>query len=366
MTHKRLVLQLILVLGLSFSSTFGQSLPPKDDGTFSAAQESGSQSEWDAAYAEGVAAGGCRVWCTRLQTLAPVFYCDGGSLFSCSCPEGRGIFIMWREWSHIFTSVACSEFYEGITFNFNTYYNSCYSYPGYSDWNFDACPEDYHWSCSSHGCINNSPIIIDIEGDGFDLTAPESGVLFNFSRDGLDKMAWTAQGSDDAFLVLDRNGNGTIDDGFELFGNLTPQPPSGEPNGFLALAEYDKAQNGGNGDTRIDRHDAIFASLRLWRDDNHNGISEANELNALKSFGIAKIELSYHVSKKTDQYGNKFKYRAKVKDKHGAQVGRWAWDVFFRGGPQVLEDGASARKEQSESGLLSAMLGHQTLAKPCR
>lgn len=202
--------------------------------------------------------------------------------------------------------------------------DSC-SYPA-----LGGCPPGYH---STGGCCQPdvpSPILIDVDGSGFQLTSAANGVWFDFYGTGQSiKIAWTRSGSTNAWLVFDRNFNNTVDNALELFGNFTSQPFSADKNGFLALAEFDKSGAGGNEDGQITTADTIFNSLRLWIDTNHNGISEAEELHTLTELGLASLSLDHRETRRTDAHGNQFRYRAKVKDTRGAQFGRWAWDVFL-------------------------------------
>jgi hypothetical protein len=199
----------------------------------------------------------------------------------------------------------------------------------YSDYEAETC------SCTG-GCAEGgscSPILIDTAGNGFELTGAANGPLFDLTGFGgisgfepVRRIGWSNANTDDGWLVLDRNGNGVIDNGMELFGTATPQTGV-ERNGFLALAEYDLPAKGGNRDGVINSRDAVFSSLRIWIDSNQNGVSEASELVTLGSLDISELEFDYKESKKTDEHGNQFRYRAKVKGAHG-QLGRWAWDVY--------------------------------------
>lgn len=177
---------------------------------------------------------------------------------------------------------------------------------------------------TEHQGCNFTPVLIDVAGNGYSLTNAARGVWFTFyPLSEPVKLGWTSEGSDDAWLVLDRNKDGVINDATELFSNVASQSLSNEPNGFLALAEFDKTANGGNRDGFVDSRDSIFNSLRLWQDRNHNGISESFELHALSSLGVGSISLDYKKAEHRDQFGNVFRYRAKVDDV------RYAYDVFL-------------------------------------
>lgn len=174
-----------------------------------------------------------------------------------------------------------------------------------------------------------SPIVLDLDGDGFALTAAEDGVAFDLFADGRKPhVGWTTATDDDAWLVLDRNGNGAIDDGRELFGDATPQPPSDAPNGFEALAVFDAAAAGGNGDGWISPADAVFARLRLWRDANHDGVSQPTELVPLDRH-VAAIRLSYERTRIIDDHGNELRYRSTLRPAAGSRVARELYDVWL-------------------------------------
>ena len=175
-----------------------------------------------------------------------------------------------------------------------------------------------------------SPIVIDVLDRGFHLTSVANGVRFRTLQGGpLYHMSWTDAPFGNGWLALDRNGNGTIDDFGELFGNLTAQPPSRQPNGFLALAVFDEPANGGNGDGFIDASDAVYSHLRVWVDANHNGFSEATELHTLQELGIFRLALKYHETPFVDQYGNSFRFLGSLWDEGGKEK-EACYDVFLQ------------------------------------
>jgi hypothetical protein len=186
--------------------------------------------------------------------------------------------------------------------------------------------------CTGSTCVGHpSPILIDLEDDGIHLTGLDDPVWFDIDADGApDLMSWTDRS--EGLLALDRNGNGTIDNGGELFGNVTRLSDGTKPlNGYQALAELDSWVFGGNGDGHLDAADRAFSSLLLWTDGNHDGISQLAELYTLNQAEIRRIDLEYRRSRRTDRYGNIFAFvgRAwKVVRNGGARPIR-TWDVFF-------------------------------------
>lgn len=172
------------------------------------------------------------------------------------------------------------------------------------------------------------PLIISLNDTEYVLSSVEEGVKFDLDGDGEGQLtAWTVAGTDDAFLALDRDGNGSIDHGRELFGDATPQLPSNEPNGFRALAVFDSPANGGNDDDQIDARDFIFEHLRLWVDSDHDARSTPQELLTLPEAGIIAIELGYEKSSSVDAYGNEFRYSSFVRRSEAVPVR--CWNVFL-------------------------------------
>ena len=138
------------------------------------------------------------------------------------------------------------------------------------------------------------PLILDLNGNGkIDLTSTSNGVHFDHNGDGVShKSSWVSK--EDGILVYDRNGNGNIDDGGELFGNFT-QIKDKESNqrlakdGYEALKEFDS-----NNDGLIDKNDDKFKDLKIWQDANSNGISDEGELKSLDELGIASLSLNHN------------------------------------------------------------------------
>jgi len=249
-------------------------------------------------------------WCCEDEGL----YCDTGT-WTCQPLGGGG-------------GPGCTVYNDG---------NNEWCYLNGFEWD-GPCGEDFYCDTDLCECVGywpwEDPIIIDLTGHGFVLTTLSDGVLFDFFGTGMPRQtSWTAAGTDVGFLALDRNGNGRIDNGTELFGNITPQPKLGNSrkgNGFLALAEFDKPENGGNSDGWITNADAVYSTLLVWVDKNHNGVSRPGELLGLTRAGIQAISLDFRKSRWADDYGNIFRYRSAIVWYGHSGGAQWIYDVILR------------------------------------
>lgn len=184
-----------------------------------------------------------------------------------------------------------------------------------------------------------SPIVISLDPHGrYRFTSAAEGVLFDINGDGVaEQVAWTRRGSRVAFLALDRNEDGVINDGTELFGTHTVP---GATNGFLALSALAVQSNGGVLRGSVSADDPLFAKLLLWEDRNHDGASQGSELSPASRV-FSDIGVSYLPMTRKDEYGNAFAYRgwAHVRSKSGRNRATSPeddqdrtieiWDVFF-------------------------------------
>ncbi len=139
------------------------------------------------------------------------------------------------------------------------------------------------------------PLVIDLGKKGIELTNVDGGVHFDLDKNGFaEKTAWI--GTEDGFLALDRNGNGIIDDGGELFGDQVDLDGRLAASGFEALKQLDdnvNSETGEIGDGVIDKNDSRFSDLRVWIDANHNGKTDSGELKTLDELGITSISLNH-------------------------------------------------------------------------
>jgi hypothetical protein len=188
--------------------------------------------------------------------------------------------------------------------------------------------------------VPNCPLVVDTAGNGIALTSAEDGVWFDLDADGVpERVAWTRAESDDAWLAMDRNGNGVIDSGAELFGNRSPAYANeAEPttvHGFAALGFLENPSYGrGRADRVIDAADAAFGRLVLWFDRNHDGVSQPDELVPLSHVGLVSLATAYKESRRRDRHGNEFRLRGtSVWQDQGRTFTRSVVDVWLRSVP---------------------------------
>ena len=196
------------------------------------------------------------------------------------------------------------------------------------------------------------PLSLDLDGDGIETTAIEglNSTLFDHNKDGIrTATGWVS--ADDGLLVLDRNGDGVINHGGELFGdNTLLKDGSLAANGFAALAEHDE-----NGDGKIDAQDAVFHQLKVWRDLNQDGISQEGELFTLEQLGIQSLDLNHQAVNQRQGNGNSVARLGSYTDSEGKE--HLMGDLLFDSNPMIsrFTDKIALSAEQRQAPNLRGM-----------
>lgn len=185
-----------------------------------------------------------------------------------------------------------------------------------------------------------SPIAIDLNGDGIQTSSlfVDGGINFDMNGDGIaDKTAWLS--GDDAFLAVDKNGNGKIDGVTELFGGQN------RGDGFASLATYDS-----NGDGQVSQLDQNFSDLLLWKDSNMDGVTDENELQSASGAGLESVSVNY-TSQEVYESGNLLG-EVSTAIFQGEAVD--AIDIYFRF-KQGADSNSASGSDASTGSLISAM-----------
>jgi len=199
-----------------------------------------------------------------------------------------------------------------------------------------------------------TPLVLDLDDNGVSTLGIAAGVRFDIRGDGQAvRTGWVAP--TDGLLALDRNGDGVINDGGELFGGATSLGNGGKAaDGYAALADLDD-----NDDGRIDRDDAAYGALRVWVDGNSDGVSQADELKTLEQLKIASISTGAK-STLTHQNGNAIGLTSSYTSTDGSVHD--SADVWFLAQQRAGAASGAPTLQQQVSGLSGAIAGFSAAA----
>lgn len=180
-------------------------------------------------------------------------------------------------------------------------------------------------------CTSHSPIVIDLDRNGFRFSSTGRTVHFDLYGSGeAIETTWVLPRKKDVFLFNDINANGICDDGAELFGHGTRLILEGNilaPHGFAALAQFDHPGLGGYNDGVINELDEVWDGLSLWYDRNADGVCTPEETWKLYETPITRLEVNPSLSSLVDPHGNQLKYWARAVTDYGLSFDMV--DVYF-------------------------------------